>query len=140
VRVATDGRYACVMEPGKILFETPEPEGREITTLRRVLEVNAPLIFTLPASMAADDGGPDADPFEGWDHDELCLIFINGKAAVVIACPDAESARETSTRPLHILVDRLLRLEVRYRFDAKGRGFFFSQPKLDFVTIGRADA
>ena len=138
MRTAVDGRYACIMEPGSILFETPEPEGREITTLRRLLEVNAAAIFALPASMADAGGGPETDPFEEWQHDELCLAFVNGKVAIVMACPDAEAARDDCTRPLHVLIDRLLRLETRYHIDAKGRGFLFSQPKLDFVTIGHA--
>jgi hypothetical protein len=138
VRVAADGRYACVMEPGTILFETPEPEGQPIVTLHRLLEVNGTQIFALPGAMAAEGEGPAGDPFEGWDHDELCLAFLNGKVAVAIACPDAEAARDAAFKPLQILMDRLLRLENRYRVNARGRGFFFGRPKLDFVTIGHA--
>src|SRR5436190_22749572 len=87
IRVTASGRYACVMDPAAILFETPEPEGREITTLRRLLDLNAKVIFDLPASLARDDSGPDSDPFEGWEHDELLLVFLNGRVAVVLACP-----------------------------------------------------
>ena len=73
IRLSTSGRYACVMDPSTILFETPEPEGREITTLRRLLDLNAKSIFELPAAMAREDTGPAADPFEDWEHDELLL-------------------------------------------------------------------
>jgi len=138
VRVAASARYACVMEPGRILYESPEPEGQPIATLRRLLELNGAEVFALPGAMAQEEGpGPQADPFEGWEHDELCLAFLNGKVAVIIACPNAEAGREAATKALHILMDRLMRLEPRYRMDGRGRGFFFGQPKLDFVTVAR---
>lgn len=139
LRSMTDGRYACVMEPGNILLESPEAEGREITTLRRLLELNGAAIFALPAAMADDGPGPAEDPFEGWEHDDLCLVFLNGKVAVVMACADAEAAREAVAQPMRVMADRLLRLESRYRLDARGRGLFFGQPRLDYVTISRHD-
>jgi hypothetical protein len=136
VRVAASGRYACVMEPGTIRYESPEPEGQPIATLRRLLELNGSAIFALPALMGDAAGeGPPEDPFDGWGHDELCLAFLNGKVAVVIACPDAEAGREAALKPLQILMDRLLRLQPAYR--SEGRGFFLGRPKLDFVTIAR---
>ena len=136
VRVAASGRYACVLEPGAVRYESPEPEGQPIATLRRLLELNGTAIFALPALMGDASGeGPAEDPFEGWEHDELCLAFLNGKVAVVIACPDAEAGRADAMKPLQILMDRLLRLEPAYRSDGRGRGFFLGRPKLDFVTI-----
>src|SRR5688572_27817029 len=136
VRGIAEGRYACIMEPGVVLFETPEAEGRERATLRRLLEVGAADIFALPEQMAAEGGpGPAADPFEGWDHDEILLIFVNGRVAVVVACADAEGSRDEVMKPLQALVDRLLRYKEVYRFDAKGRGVFLGRPRLDFVTI-----
>jgi len=138
IRLSTSGRYACVMDPSTILFETPEPEGREITTLRRLLDLNAKSIFELPAAMAREDTGPAADPFEDWEHDELLLVFLNGRVAVVLACDDAEAARDMIAKALHALVDRLLRYNPAYRLSDRGRGLFFGRPKLDFVTIAHA--
>jgi hypothetical protein len=135
LRDIAHGRYACVMEPGAILFEAPEAEGNEIMTLRRLLELHAPAIFALPAAMEAEGPGPEADPFEGWDHDELLLVFINGRVAVAIACPQAEANREALMKPLRALIDRLFRYKESYRLDAAGRGLFFGRPKVDFVTI-----
>jgi hypothetical protein len=138
IRLSVSGRYACVMDPSTILFETPEPEGREIATLRRLLDLNAKSLFELPAAMAREDGGPGSDPFAGWEHDELLLVFLNGRVAIVLACADAEAAREVIGRALHALVDRLLRLNPSYRLNERGRGLFFGRPKLDFVTIAHA--
>jgi hypothetical protein len=137
IRVAADGRYACVMEPGTILFETPEPEGREIATLRRLLDLHSTSIFALPAAMEREGAGPETDPFEGWEHDDLLLVFLNDRVALALACGDAEAGRAAIEKPLRILVDRLLRYNPAYRMDQRGRGFFAGRPKLDFVTIAR---
>ena len=135
VRHAVDGVYTCVMEPGKVLIETPAAEG-DLARLRYLLEANGAAIFGLPAAMAGESG-PSSDPFEGWEESELCLVVVNDRVAVLAACPDAESARDAMMQPLRALVDRLLRLEGRYRLDGRGHGLFFGTPKLDFVTIGR---
>jgi hypothetical protein len=135
LRTLAHGRYACLMEPGAILFETPEPEGNEIMTLRRLLDLHAKAIFALPAAMESEGAGPEADPFEGWSHDELLLAFINGRVALVIACPDAEGVREPLMKPLRALVDRLFRYKETWRFDPAGRGLFFGRPRIDFVTV-----
>jgi hypothetical protein len=140
IRTLAEGRYACLMEPGVILFECPEPEAREIVNLRCRLELQAKEIFALPAAMSSEDGGPETDPFEGWEHDELLLAFVNGRVALVLACPRAEAAREEIERPLRALVDRLLRYREAYRFDLSGRGLFLGRPKLDFVSVGRRPA
>src|SRR5687767_10989182 len=98
---AAGARYVCLMEPGTILFETPEPEGNEVMTLRRLLELQGAAIFALPAAMSDEGGpGPSEDPFEGWEHDELLLAFVNGKVALVVACASAEAAREPILKPL----------------------------------------
>jgi hypothetical protein len=139
IRATTGGRYVAVVDPaGAILFETPEPEGNEIATLRRLLDLHAKAIFGLPAAMAEEAPGPDADPFEGWEHDELLLVFLNRRVALVVASPHAEQAREAIDDPLRVLVDRLLRYEPAYRLNAKGGGLFFGRPQLDFVTIARS--
>jgi hypothetical protein len=137
LRDAAGGRYACLVgRSGGVLFECPEPEGRELWALRRLLEERAAALFAIPAGMAS--GAPMADAFEGWDHDELLLAVINERVALVLACPAAEEARRGVFRPLKALVDRLLRYEPSYRLDDRGRGFFFSRPKLDLIVIGRA--
>jgi len=133
VRQRVDGHYACVMEPGRILAETGELEPA--APLRALLEANGPAIFALPSAMGTEPG-PESDPFDGWEQDEVCLAVVNGKVAVLVACPDAESAREAMMPALKALVDRLLRLDGRYRLDEQGRGLFFGSPKVDFVVIG----
>jgi hypothetical protein len=138
IRVTAGGRYACLIEPGSILFETPEPEGNEIATLRRLLDLHAKEIFTLPAAMDGTGPALEADPFEGWDHDELLLVFLNGRVALVLAGPAPDTAREKIAAPLRALVDRLLRYNRFYRLHPKGGGLFLGRPRLDFVTIGRA--
>src|SRR5262249_35272634 len=114
IRLTAGGRYACVLDPRAILFETPEPEEREIATLRRLLDLGAKAIFALPAQVSSADAGPDADPFEGWEHDDLLLAFLNRRVAVVLACADAEAARDKIMPPLQALVDRLLRYDAGY--------------------------
>ena len=87
VRQEARGRYACLMEPGRILFEAPEPEEREEWALRRLLEERSAALFSLPRSMAGE--GPAEDLFEGWETDEFLLAFVNGRVALAVACPDA---------------------------------------------------
>ena len=137
VRQMSGGRYACIMEPDTVLFESLAPGAEEeMAPLRQIVERRGRLIFALPTSMA-DEGGPGEDPFAAWERDELCLVIINDRVGLLVACHDAEAAREEMMDALKALVDRLLRLESRYRLDRRGRGFFFGSPKLDFVTIGR---
>src|SRR5262245_2708282 len=133
-----DGRYACLLEPKGILFEQPEPEEREIWALRRLLEERAAALFAIPKGLAS--GEPMEDVFEGWSHDELFLAFINQRVALVLACPEAEPLKERALPALRVLADRLLRYNASYRIDDKGRGFFFTRPKLDLVVVGRSEA
>jgi hypothetical protein len=136
IRVTGNGRYACLIDPtGAILFETPEPEGNEIATLRRLLDLQAKAIFALPAAMAAEGAGPESDPFEGWEHDELLLVFLNRRVGLVLASPHADTARAKIDAPLRVLVDRLLQLDPAYRLNTAGSSLFFGRPQLDFVTI-----
>ncbi len=133
------GRYACLVDPkGTIVFESPEPEGREVWALRRLLEDRGAALFAIPRAMAS--GEPLDDVFEGWSHDELFLAFLNERVVVVVACPEAETLKEQALKPLKALADRLFRYDETYRMDPKGRGFFFGRAKLDMVVIGRAGA
>jgi hypothetical protein len=135
LRQEARGRYACLLEPGRILFESPEPEEREEWALRRFLEERSAALFTLPGSMAGE--GPAEDLFDGWEHDDFLLAFINGRVAAAVACPDAEAARDAVMRPLRALADRLLRYNETWRLDERGRGFFLGSARLDLVVVGR---
>lgn len=134
IRAMAEGRYACLIEPTGIVFERAAAAGD--WTLRRFLEQRAAALFTIPESLAS--GGPMEDLFAEWDEDEFFLAFINGRVALVVACPEAEPLRETARKPLRALADRLFRYNATYRMDARGRGFFFGRAKLDLVVIGRA--
>lgn len=136
VRQEAGGRYACLMEPGRILFETPEPEDRDGWSLRRLLEERSAALFSLPQSMAGE--GPSEDLFEGWENDDFLLAFVNGRVALAVACPDAEAVRDAVMRPLRALADRLFRYNETWRLDERGRGFFLGSARLDVVVVGRA--
>ena len=71
VRGLGGGRYACVVEPKGILFESPEPEDREAWALRRFLEEKCAALFAIPKALA--DGAAMDDAFEGWHEDEFFL-------------------------------------------------------------------
>ena len=136
VRQEAGGRYVCLMEPGRILFESPEPEAHEEWALRRLLEERSAALFSLPNSMAGE--GPAEDLLEGWEEDDFLLVFVNGRVALAVACPDAEAVRDAVMRPLRALADRLFRYNETWRLDEKGRGFFLGRARLDVVVVGRA--
>jgi hypothetical protein len=140
---AAGGRYACVLDPKGLLFEYGDDEGGH-WVLRQFLEKRAALLFEIPKAMAAESDMDDA--FAEWESpagqppDEFLLAVINGRVALVVVCPDAESAQAAVMRPLRALADRLFRLEPAYRLDEKGRGLFLSRPRLDLVVVGRPAA
>jgi hypothetical protein len=135
LRRLSDGRYACVVEPGRLLFEcgTPDEPG---WPLRQLFERRSGELFELPQRMA--EGAALDDMFAGWDEDEFLLAFLNGRVAVALVCPEAEPVRAEAEKPLRALADRLLRFDERWRLDAQGRGLFFGQPRLDLIVVGRA--
>ena len=132
---AAGARYACVMEPGRILFETPAAEGK-LLALRQFLEEKGTAVFRIPAGLA--EQAPLDDAFEGWDHDDFFLAFVNGRVALAVACPEAGTAEPAVQRALPALADRLLRYNESWRLDPQGRGLFFGNPRLDTVVVGRA--
>jgi len=135
LREETGGRYACVLEPSGLLFESPRPEDEDADpALRAFLERNRSEVFTIPAGMSGQ--GPMEDAFEQWAGDEFLLAFVNGRVAVVVACPDAEQARQASFDTLKVMADRLLRLDGRYRLDEKGRGLFLGRARIDVIAVG----
>jgi hypothetical protein len=134
IRGLAGGRYACLVEPKGIVFESPEPEDREAWALRRFLEEKGAALFAIPKAMA--EGTALDDAFEGWQDHEFFLAFINGRVALVVACPDAESLRERAFPLLKALADRLFRYNETYRLDPEGRGLFIGRPRLDIVVVG----
>lgn len=128
-------RYVCLVEPKGVVFEDPAPEDAQDWTLRRLLETRTAALFDIPVGLAS--GGPQEDLFEGWDDDDFFLAFLNGRVALVAACPDAESLRSQVDSLLRALADRLLRWNPAYRLDPQGRGLFLSAPKLDVVVVAR---
>jgi hypothetical protein len=134
------GRYACVLDPKGVLFEH-EADQAGHWVLRQFLEKRLAQLFALPPAMAS--GAEMQDVFADWESpvgeppDEFLLAFINGKVVVVLACADAEQAQGQVLRPLRALADRLFRLNPAWRLDEKGRGLFLSQPRVDFVVVGR---
>lgn len=129
------GRYACVLEPSRLLFETPGPDDDGADPrLRAFLERNRAGLFAIPAGMSGQ--APMEDAFEQWEGDEFLLAFINGRVAVVVACPDAESTREPAFEVLKVMADRLLRFDPKYRLDEKGRGLFLGRARIDLIAVG----
>jgi hypothetical protein len=137
IRQHAGGRYACLLEPERVVFERAAPEWRESWTLRRLVEQHKEALFAIPSRMAS--GEPMEDVFAAWEDDEFLLAVINGRVALVVACPEAEAVRARSQSLLKALADRLLRYNESYRMDERGRGFFLGRPKLDLVVIGRSD-
>ena len=135
LRGASGGRYACVLDGTRVLFESAG-EGDGGWALRQFLDERRAALFALPEAMAGE--GPADDVFEDWVDDDFFIAIVNRKAAVVVACPDAETLREPAGPLLKILTDRLFRLAPSLRLDGRGRGFFFGRAQLDVVVVTRA--
>ncbi len=136
VRRAGDARYACVLDAGGVIVESPEPADGHLFALRQHLVDRRAALLALPRTM--EETGPPAaeDPFAEWHHDQFLLAVLNERAALVVACADAETLEEASGELLRVWADRLQRFDARFRMDARGRGFFFGHAKLDVVVIG----
>ena len=135
LRALGDGRFACLLEPKGLLFESAEPEAEGHWMLRRFLEQRTEALFRIPAALAS--GGPTEDVFADWEADGFFLAFVNGRVALV-SCPDPEKLKEQAELPLRALVDRLFRLNAAWRLDEKGRGLFLGRARLDMIVVGRA--
>jgi hypothetical protein len=134
VREAAQGRYACLLDPRALLFESEAPQEPG-WAFRRFLEERRSQILAIPSGLAGD--GPSEDAFEGWEQDDFLVAVWNRRVALVIACPAAEEARESIARPLRALTDRLFRWDPSYRLDPQGRGLFLGRAQLDLVVVGR---
>jgi hypothetical protein len=128
------GRYACVLEPKGVLFEDADSSAPAPWALRRFLEQHAAAVFAIPGTLRSDATVDDA--FAEWEEDAFFLAFVNGRVAVVVACPEPGVLEAQAGRLLKALVDRLIRYNPAWRADERGRGFFFSKPRLDTVVIG----
>jgi hypothetical protein len=135
LRAAGEGRYACLLDGTSVLFESAE-DGEPAWALRKFLEERRLALFALPEAMAGD--GPADDVFEDWEQDDFFIAILNRKAAVVVACPDAETLREPAGPLLKILADRLFRYAPALRLDGRGHGYFFGRAQLDVVVVVRA--
>ena len=134
IRTLGEGRYACVLDAGAIVLESPEPADGRSFALRQLIEDRRAAILSIPQTLAGD--GPMEDVFTDWHEDEFLLAFLNQRVALVVACPDAEALKESGTQLWPVWADRVLRFDERYRIDPKGRGLLFGSPRLDLVVIG----
>jgi hypothetical protein len=135
-RAQGGGRFACILERKGVLFESAAPEGDGEWMLRRFLEQRAEALFRLPAAMAAGEAMDDV--FADWEGDGFFLAVINGRVALVVACPDPEALKARAEPPLRALADRLFRLNASWRLDESGRGLFLGRARLDLIVIGPA--
>jgi len=134
-RARGDGRFACLLEPKGLLFESAEPDAEGHWMLRRFLEQRTEALFRIPAAMAS--GEEMEDVFADWEEDGFFLAFINGRVALVVTCADPEKLKEQAEPPLRALADRLFRLNAAWRLDEKGRGLFLGRARLDMIVVGR---
>jgi hypothetical protein len=138
IRALGEGRYACVLDAGGIVLETPEPPDGRLFALHQLIEERRAAILAIPQVLAGD--GPLEDVFAEWHDDEFLLAFLNERVALIVAGPDAEGLKERAAPLWPVWADRVLRLDERYRVDPKGRGLLFGSPRLDLVVIGGASA
>jgi hypothetical protein len=135
LRALGGGRYAAVFDAREVVAESPSQANEGEWALRRVLQSHAEPLLRVPRAL--ESGEPIEDVFSDYAEEEFLLAVVNGKLGVLVACPDASKLRTESAQLLPVLVDRLLRLEDRWRVDDRGRGLFFGSPRLDTVVIPR---
>ena len=136
LRALGEARYACLFEPNGILFEDVEPDVPPPWPMRRFLEQRAKAVFAIPGAVLSG-GEMEEDVFAEWEDDGFFLAFINGRVAVVVACPDPATLEKESGRLLRVLVDRAVRYNNAWRADERGRGLFFSRPRVDTIVVER---
>lgn len=134
IRRLGEGRYACVLDAGGIVVESPEPPDGRAFALRQLIEDRRAAILAIPQTLADDTATEDA--FADWHEDQFLLAFLNQRVALIVACPDAEVLEESGAPLWPVWADRVLRYDERYRIDPRGRGLLFGSPRLDLVVIG----
>jgi hypothetical protein len=136
-----DGRWAALFDRQGVHLESPIPESGSAddpqAALRLFVRDQAAALFGIPAALQA--GRDLEDHFAAFAGEEFFLAFVNGRVGLLVACADAQRIEDESGPLLRLLVDRLLRLEPRWRLDEKGRGILAARPRLDTVVIGRED-
>jgi hypothetical protein len=133
LRALAGGRYACVLEPKQVLFEDEDDERPAAWGLRPFLERHAADLFGIPGTLRTDT--PADDVFAEWEDEAFFLAFVNGRVGIVVVCPDPGALQAQAGPLLGALVDRLIRYNPAWRADERGRGLFFSRPRLDTVVI-----
>ena len=139
LRVRGEGRYAGLFEPNGALFEDVDPESPSPGALRSFLQHRAKALFAIPGAVLSGDE-LEEDLFAEWEEDGFFLVFVNGRVVVVVACPDPATLEKESGRILKVLVDRMVRYNSAWRADEKGRGLFFSTPRLDTIVVEKPGA
>lgn len=137
IRTLGAGRYACVLDAGGIVLESPEPADGRSFALRQLIEERRAAILSIPQTLAG--AGPMEDAFAEWHEGEFLLALLNQRVALVVACPDAEGLKERAAPLWPVWADRVLRFDERYRIDPRGRGLLFGRPRLDLVVVGHLD-
>jgi hypothetical protein len=138
IRNLGEGRYACVLDAGGIVLESPEPEDGRSFALRQLIQEGRAAILAIPETMAGE--GPAEDVFADWHEDEFLIAFLNQRVALVVACPDAEDLKARAAPLWPVWADRVLRYDERYRIDPRGRGLLFGSPRLDVVVVGGVES
>jgi hypothetical protein len=136
IRNRGQGRYACLLDAGGIVVDSPEPPDGRAFALKQLIEERRAAILAIPQTLAAET--PMDDAFADWHEDQFLLAFLNQRVALVVACPDAEALKEDAAQLWPVWADRVLRYDERYRIDPRGRGLLFGSPRLDLVVIGGA--
>ena len=136
LRVLGEGRYACLFEPNGVLFEDVDPDTPPPWPIRRFLEQRAKALFAIPAGVLSGSE-LEEDIFAEWEDDGFFLVFVNGRVVVVVACPDPAGLEQDSGKLIKVLVDRAIRFNTAWRADERGRGLFFSRPRLDTIVVER---
>jgi hypothetical protein len=137
LRELGESPYAAVFDATSVVAESPAETAEGQWALRQLLQSQKEALLRLPRELQA--GEEIKDLFADFGDEEFLLAVVNGKLGVLVACADAARLKDDSERLLPALVDRLLRLDGRYRLDERGRGLFFGSPRLDTVVIPRPD-
>ena len=138
LRALGAGRYAAVFDEREVVAESPSQASEGEWALRRVLQTQAGTLLRVPRAL--ESGEAIEDLFADFGNEEFLLAVVNGRLGVLVACADASRLKSESARLVPVLVDRLLRLDGRYRLDDRGRGLFFGSPRLDTVVIPRPES
>lgn len=138
LRDISEGAYVSLLDRTGVLAESASPDASVVPKLRGVIAERTESIFALPGAMAAD--GPTEDVFEGFAGLGFLVAILNGRVALVVACADPASARGAIEAPFKALADRLFRINPAWRTDEKGRGIFFSRPRLDWIVVEKGES